>query len=196
MERRSVSFRKRQLTSLPLVRHQKTTKAGWVSEQEDIGDAVADLVTFLRALRGDGPHNAWHVVFRYGTVVRLQLPTKTFTGYRRHKNKKADSKRRIWKAQRWALPGRAGIALRGAVRCLIKGGNPKGTWSGLTAAANRRTALWLAFRVGQDPGITNLVYGATLYEATVSGCRLRQKDCTRPKVYAVVDPELRVSRLR
>lgn len=175
-------------------------------------DAVAGLFVFLEGV----PPTHWHVVFRCGTVVRVDGPGRSgFVGYDdpassyvfpehgagdvQVVSKILDDNCRVWKTQS-AIPGDVGRVIRAGYDALVRYGYPypggppadrSPVDTGVRLGDNLR--LWFINWPNLGDG-SFIIYNLCLTDkdagaAAVYGGALRRYDYMFPEVGAVITPE-------
>ncbi len=192
-----------------------TTPAGGQinSDWEPLRRGIQCLALFLSTATKPSQRE-WHVVFRCGTVVRLDGTESEFAGYTPHTyvfpdhrvedegvvRDVMDDNRRVWEAQR-AIPDPAGTAIRLAYTRLVAQGYP---YSG-TPQANRSARptgveteadglMWIVYWPGLDctGRVSNLAFAGDIKGAVESAGNNRRLDYMYPEAAAVIDHELNV----
>nr|QBK92941.1 MAG: hypothetical protein LCPAC403_00750 [Pithovirus LCPAC403] len=132
----------------------------------------------------------WNVVFNYGSVVTLDLSDEFF--------KVGDEKEeRIWNNQKEPINSQ-GKALVIALKRLIDNGHPPTEYPPDDVSLliyEGETKLYSTKWSYQGASIYNLILEVDEKKAKHSGGNLRRSDCTYPKVYAIISPDLVIFKL-
>lgn len=199
---------------------QKTEQKTYNTEWTRIDEAVTKFVKFLReAVSAGGPLADWHVIFSMGTVTRVEpsqfahqfagYDGKYIADYPTHRLASEDvlpdiisCNAVIWNSQK-DLAGDIGNSLRVGYQMLTADGYPYPGGEGsdripipAEIPGNDSTELlWHVMWMHRHKYINNLVISEDPMEAILTAGEFRRLDVMFPKVYAVISPDLVITRI-
>lgn len=200
---------------------QKTEQKTYNTEWTRIDEAVNRFVRFLQgAVNVGGPLASWHVIFDMGTVARIEpdqlacqfagYDGKYIADYPTHRLESEDiltdiisCNVQVWESQKDQLSGDANRAIRAGYQLLTDDGYPypggQGSDRMPIPAENphdHTEILWHVMWMHRHKYINNLVLSDDPMVAVQTAGEFRRLDVMFPKVYAVISPDLIVTRLK